>query len=150
MKVILTQDVKGQGKKGDMIDVSDGYARNFLFPKKLATEATKSAINEMKGQKDAAAYRKQKELEEAQELAKKVESVTVVLEAKCGEGGKLFGSVTNGEIADALKMTHHIVVDKKKLVLSEPVKTTGEFEIPVKLYQGVTAKLKVKIEAKKS
>ncbi len=147
MKVILTQDVKSQGKKGDMIEVSDGYARNFLFFKKLATEATKSAINEMKGQKDAAAYRKQKELEAAQEQAAKIAEVTVELKAKCGENGKLFGSITGGDIADALKMTHHIVVDKKKLVMAEPIKTTGDFEIPVKLYTGVTATLKVKIEA---
>ncbi len=149
MKVILTQDVKGQGKKGDMINVSDGYARNFLFPKKLATEATKSAINEMKGQKDAAAYRVQKELEAAQELAGKIAEVTVEMGAKCGENGKLFGSITGAEIVEALKMTHHLVVDKKKLVMSEPIKTTGEFEIPVKLYTGVSAKLKVKVEAQK-
>ncbi len=149
MKVILTQDVKGQGKKGDMINVSDGYARNFLFPKKLATEATKSAINEMKGQKDAAAYRKQKELEEAQGIAVKIEEVTVVLNAKSGDNGKLFGSITSGEIVDVLKMTHHIVVDKKKLVLSEPIKATGDFEIPVKLYPGVTPTLKVKVESQK-
>lgn len=149
MKVILNQDVKGQGKKGDMINVSDGYARNFLFPRKLASEATKAAINEMKGQKDAAEYRRQKELEEAKELAAKIESVTVELNAKSGENGKLFGSITTSEIVDVLKMTHHIVVDKKKLVLAEPIKTTGEFEIPVKLYNGVSAKLKVKVETQK-
>ena len=145
MKVILTQDVKGQGKKGDLVNVSDGYARNFLLPRKLATEATKEAINAMKGQKDAAAYHNQKELEEAQELGKKIETVTVVMTAKSGENGKLFGSITSADIAQALKMQHHFVVDKKKFVLPEPLKSTGEITIKIKLHSEVTANLKVNV-----
>lgn len=149
MKVILNQDVKGQGKKGDLINVSDGYARNFLFPKKLASEATKTALNELKGQQDAAEYRKMKEKEAAEETKTKIEKVKVVISAKGGEGGRLFGSVTSAEIANELKMTHHIVVDKKKIVLGEPIKNVGEFTLPVKLYSGVTAELKVEIQLNK-
>lgn len=146
MKVILTQDVKGQGKKGDLINVSDGYARNFLFPRKLATEATKAALNEMKGQKDAAAYRVQKEKEAAEEIAEKLKNVVVQINAKAGENGKLFGSITSAEIVEQLKYQHHIVVDKKKVVM-EPIKTTGKMEIPVKLYTNVQGKIQVEIKA---
>lgn len=149
MKVILNQDVKGHGKKGDLVNVSDGYARNFLFPKKLASEATKSALNELKGQQDAVEYRKRKEEEAARETKEKIEKVKVVVTAKGGEGGRLFGSVTNAEIANELKMTHHIVVDKKKIVMSEPIKNVGDFTLPVKLYSGVTAELKVEIQLNK-
>ncbi|MBR2472002.1 MAG: 50S ribosomal protein L9 [Clostridia bacterium] len=146
MKVILNQDVKGQGKKGDMINVSDGYARNFLLPKGLATEATKSAINEMKGKADAKAYREEKELEAAKELAAKIESVSVVIESKSGDNGKLFGSITSGDVADALKMQGHIVVDKKKIVLHDPIKSVGEYSLPVKVHAGVSATLKVTVK----
>ncbi len=143
MKVILNQDVKGQGKKGDMINVSDGYARNFLLPKGLATEATKSAINEMKGKADAKAYREEKELEAAKELAAKIEAVSVTIESKSGDNGKLFGSITSGDVADALKMQGHIVVDKKKIVLHDPIKSVGEYQLSVKVHAGVSATLKV-------
>ena len=146
MKVILTADVKGQGKKGDMINVSDGYARNFLLPKGLATEATKTAINEMKGKADAKAYREEKELEAAKELAAKIESVSVTIESKSGDNGKLFGSITSGDVADALKMQGHIVVDKKKIVLHDPIKSVGEYQIPVKVHAGVSATLKVTVK----
>lgn len=146
MKVILNQDVKGQGKKGDMINVSDGYARNFLLPKGLATEATKSAINEMKGKADAKAYREEKELEAAKELAAKIEAVSVTIESKSGENGKLFGSITSGDVADALKMQGHIVVDKKKIVLHDPIKSVGEYQLPVKVHAGVSATLKVTVK----
>lgn len=147
MKVILLKDVKGQGKKGDIVNVSDGYARNFLFPKQLAIEPTKTALNELKGQQDSKNYREQKELDEATLLAEKISNVTVCVSAKAGENGKLFGAVTTSEIADKLKMEHHIVVDKKKIVLSEPIKTTGEFSLPVKLHPKVTAQLKVTVTA---
>lgn len=147
MKVILLKDVKGQGKKGDIINVSDGYARNFLFPKQLAIEPTKTALNELKGQQDAKSYREQKELDEATLVADKISKVTVCVSAKAGENGKLFGAVTTSEIAEKLKMEHHIVVDKKKIVLSEPIKTTGEFSLPVKLHPKVTAQLKVSVTA---
>lgn len=145
MKVILTADVKGKGKKGDMINVSDGYARNFLLPQGLATPATKSAINEMKGQNDAKAYREQKQLEEANALKAKIEEVTVILKAKTGENGKLFGSVTTSDVAHELKMTHHIVVDKKKIVM-DAIKSVGTAAATVKLYPGVAAALKIKVE----
>ena len=147
MKVILLKDVKGQGKKGDIIEASDGYARNFLLPRKLAVEPTKTALNELKGQQDSKNYREQKELEEATALAEKISQVTVEVSAKAGETGKLFGAVTSSEIADKLKMEHHIVVDKKKIVLSEPIKTVGAFTMPVKLHPKVTAQLKVTVKS---
>lgn len=147
MKVILLKDVKGQGKKGDIIEASDGYARNFLLPRKLAVEPTKTALNELKGQQDSKNYREQKELDEAKALAEKISAVNVKVSAKAGETGKLFGAVTSSEIADKLKMEHHIVVDKKKIVLSDPIKTTGEFTLPVKLHSKVTAELKVSVTA---
>ena len=147
MKLILLKDVKGQGKKGDIIEASDGYARNFLLPRKLAVEPTKTALNELKGQQDSKNYREQKEFDEASALAEKISAVKVAVSAKAGETGKLFGAVTTSEIADKLKMEHHIVVDKKKIVLSEPIKTTGEFTLPVKLHPKVTAELKVSVTA---
>ncbi|MDP4118309.1 MAG: 50S ribosomal protein L9 [Bacillota bacterium] len=145
MQIILTQDVKGQGKKGDLINVSDGYARNFLFPRKLAISATKETINEMKGQKDAAAYHKQKEFEAAKELASKIDAAKVVLKVKCGENGKLFGSITSTDIANELKNQQHIAVDKKKIVLDEPIKSICETKVKVKLYGEVTAQLSVSV-----
>lgn len=145
MKVILTADVKGKGKKGDMLNVSDGYARNFLLPQGLATPATKTAINEMKGQNDAKAYREQKQLEEATALKAKIEEVTVVLKAKTGENGKLFGSITTSDVAQELKMTHHVVVDKKKIVM-DAIKSIGTVQATVKLHPSVAATLKVKVE----
>lgn len=145
MKVILNQDVKGQGKKGDLIEVSDGYARNFLLPRKLASEATNENLNVLKGKKEAADYRKQQELKEAKEIAAKVEEVTVNLTAKAGENGKLFGSITSKDIAEALKMQHHIKIDKKKFVLHEGIKTLGTTIVNIKVYPDVTAKLKVKV-----
>ena len=149
MEVILTQDVKGQGKKGELIKVSDGYARNILLPRKLATPATKDALNAMKGQQDSAAYHKQKELEEAQELGKKIDQAKVVLTAKCGESGKLFGSITNNDIAHELKMQQHIVIDKKKILLDEPIKNIGAIKVKIKLHSEVTAQLSVEITESK-
>ena len=147
MKVILNQDVKGQGKKGDLIIVSDGYARNFLLPKNLAKEATKENLNVMQGQKESQEYRKQKELEEAQELQKKIAELTVNIKAKAGENGKLFGSVTSKEIAEELKMQHHIKLDKKKFVLPDGIKTLGVTQVDIKLHPGVVGKLKVMVES---
>ena len=147
MKVILLKDVKGQGKKGDIINASDGYARNFLLPRGLAVEPTKAALNELKGQQDSQSFREQKELDEATALAEKIAAVTVSVSAKAGENGKLFGAVTTSEIAEKLKMVHHIVVDKKKIILSEPIKSTGEFKLPIKLHPKVTAELKVSVTA---
>lgn len=146
MKVILNQDIKGQGKKGQMVEVSDGYARNYLLPKKLAKEATKENINVMQGQKESEEFRKKKELEEAQEIAKRMETLTVKLSAKAGENGKLFGSITSKDVAEALTMQHHIKLDKKKFVLPDGIKTLGTTEVDVKIHTGVTGKLKVQVE----
>lgn len=147
MKVILQADIKGQGKKGDIKEVSDGYARNFLFPKKLAIEATKANINSVEGKKEAAAYHKGKEIEEATALREKLSGMSVTLKAKAGEGGRLFGSITSKDVAEALKMQQHIVIDKKKFVLPEGgLKNIGTAEIDVKVYPEIVGKLKVIIE----
>jgi len=145
MKVILNQDVKGQGKKGDLIEVSDGYARNFLLPKNLAKPATKENINVMKGQQESREYRQQKELEEAQEIAKKIDEVTVSLKAKAGDNGKLFGSITSKDVAEALVSQHHIKVDKKKFNMPDGIKALGTTVVEIKVHPGVVAKLKVSV-----
>ena len=136
------QDVKGQGKKGKTINVSDGYARNFLLPKNLAVEATNAAINDMKGKDEAFAYKKQTELNEAKEMQTKLAGISVSLKAKAGANGKLFGSVTNKDIAESLLSQHHIKIDKRRFEM-EDIKQTGTFEISVKLYPDVVGKLKV-------
>jgi len=146
MKVILNQDIKGQGKKGQLIEVSDGYARNYLLPKKLAKEATNTNINIMNGQNKSEAYHQKVALEEAQAQKEKMEQVTVVLTAKAGENGKLFGSITSKDVAEALKMQHHIKLDKKKFVMPDGIKTLGVTTVDVKIHQGVTAKLKVEVK----
>ena len=146
MKVILNQDVKGQGKKGQLVEVSDGYARNFLLPKKLAKEATKENINIMQGQNDSIEYRKKKELEEAQAIAEKMKEIVVNLKAKAGENGKLFGSITSKDVSEALTMQHHIKIDKKKFVLPDGIKMLGVTTVDVKLHQGVVGKVKVSVE----
>lgn len=147
MKVILNQDVKGQGKKGDLIEVSDGYARNFLLPKNLAIPATKENINVLKGQQESREYRQQKELEEAQETAKKINEINVVLKAKAGDNGKLFGSITSKDVSEALTSQHHIKIDKKKFVLPEGIKSLGTTQVDIKVHPGVVAKLKVNVES---
>ncbi len=146
MKVILLQDVKGYGKKGDVVNASDGFARNYLFPKKLAVEATEKNLRELKNKQAAEAKRRQQEFEEAQKLADAISKAEVVVKAKSGEGGKLFGSITNKEIADALKKDHNIDLDRKKIVLQEPIRSLGNFELDVKVYPEVSAKLKVRVE----
>jgi len=146
MKVILKQDVKGLGKKEDLVNVSDGYARNFLFPRGLAVEATAANINIMNTRKEAEKSRKDRELANARELAKKLGGLEVVIKAKSGENGKLFGSITSKDISDKLKADFNIDIDKKKIVLPEALKSTGVFELDVKLYPEVSGKLKVRIE----
>ena len=133
MKVILQQDVKGQGKKGQLVDVSDGYARNFLLPKKLAVIATAENLNTMKQQEKARKAQQAAEKAEAEALSKKLESLTVKVAAKAGEGGRLFGAVTAKEISEQLKAPHDLELDSKKLVLAEPIKTFGSFEVKAKL-----------------
>lgn len=149
MKVILTQDVKGQGKKGDLVNVSDGYGRNYLLPRGLAKEATKSNLNVMEGQAASAEYRRQKDLEEAQSVADKFKDIKVILTAKAGENGKLFGSITSKDIAEALTMQHHIKLDKKKFVLPDGIKTLGTTIVDVKIHSGVVGKLNVQVNQAK-
>ena len=133
MKVILQQDVKGQGKKGQLVEVSDGYARNFLLAKKLAVLATPENINTMKQQEKAKKAQEAAEKAEAQATAKKLESITVKVAAKAGEGGRLFGAVTAKEVAEALSAQHGITINKAKLVLEEPIKACGGYKLKAKL-----------------
>ncbi|MBE7012946.1 MAG: 50S ribosomal protein L9 [Ruminococcaceae bacterium] len=147
MKVIFIQDVKGQGKKGEEKNIADGYARNFLLPRGLAIEATAANLNNLKGQKQSEAYRKEQDMKAAEEIKSKLEKITVKITAKAGEGGKLFGSVTTKDIADALKAQHGIDIDKRKIVLDSDIKTTGEAVADAKLYPQITGKIKVCITA---
>ncbi len=146
MKVILLQDVKGQGKKGQLLDVSDGYARNFLLPRKLAQEATADNINTMKMNDKAAQEKRQKEREQALALSKVLKEMTLVVTAKGGGAGRLFGSVTNAEISDALEKQHKIQLDKRKIVLKEPIKNVGTYTVTCKLGYEVNADLTVEIK----
>ena len=147
MKVILQADVKGKGKKGDIKEVSDGYARNFLFPRGLAVEANAANMNTIKGQKEAQAFHKEQEKGEALAVKEKLDAASVTLRAKAGDNGKLFGSITNKDVAEALKMQQHIVVDKKKLHMPEGIKTIGTTEVEVRIYPEISAKLKVIVQA---
>ena len=146
MKVILTQDVKGKGKKGQMIEVSDGYARNFMLPRKIAIEATADAVNTMRMNDKATAERIAREKAEAMETGKKLRELTVTVTAKGGGAGRLFGSVTNQEIADALKNQTGIALDKRKIVLADPIKTVGTYTVTCKLGYEIAAPLTVKIQ----
>ncbi len=145
MKVILLQDVKGKGKKGQMIEVSDGYARNYMLPRKLAVEATADAVNTMRMNDKAAAEKAAKERAEALETSKKLREMTLTVTAKGGGAGRLFGSVTNQEIADALKANTGIALDKRKIVIADPIKNVGTYTVQCKLGYEITAPLTVKI-----
>ena len=146
MKVILTQDVKGKGKKGQMIEVSDGYARNFMLPRKIAIEATADAVNTMKMNDKATAERIAREKAEALDTANKLRAIVLVVKAKGGGAGRLFGSVTNQEIADALEKSQNIKLDKRKIVISAPIKAVGTYTVTCKLGYEISAPLTVKIE----
>lgn len=146
MKVILLQDVKGKGKKGQMIEVSDGYARNFMLPKKMAMEATADAINTMRMNDKAAAEKAAKEKAAALEVSKQLRAMTLTVTAKGGGAGRLFGSVTNQEIADALKAKTGINLDKRKIVIADPIKNVGTYTVTCKLGYEISAPLTVKIE----
>jgi len=146
MKVILLQDVKGKGKKGQMLEVSDGYARNYMLPRKIAVEATADAVNTMRMNDKAAAEKAARERAEAMEIAKKLRDMTLVVTAKGGGSGRLFGSVTNQEIADALAKNAGIKLDKRKIVISDPIKNVGTYTVNCKLGYEITAPLSVKIE----
>ena len=146
MKVILQQDVKGKGKKGQMIEVSDGYARNYMLPRKIAMEATTDAVNTMRMNDKATAERIAREKAEALATANKLREMTVVVKAKGGGAGKLFGAVTNDAIATALKANTGIELDKRKIVISEPIKNVGTYTVQCKLGYEIVAPLTVKIE----
>lgn len=145
MKVILLENVKALGKKGDIVNVSDGYARNAILPKKLGVEATSKNLNDLKLQNQHADKVAAENLEHAKELAEVVAEKKVVVKIKAGEGGKIFGSVSTKEIAQAAKEQAGLELDKKKMVLSDPIKALGTYEIPVKLHPKVTAKLSVQV-----
>ncbi len=145
MKVILTQDVKAQGKKGQLINVSDGYARNFLIPKGLAVEADAGAMNDLKNKESSRLHKIELEKAAANETASKLETIVVKLQAKAGADGRLYGSVTSLDIAEALESQHKIKVDKRKIQLNDPIKTFGAHTVSVKLYTEITGKINVVI-----
>lgn len=146
MKVILLQDVKGKGKKGQLLEISDGYARNYLLPRKLAVEATADAVNTKNMNDKAAAEKAARERAEAVEVSKKLRDMTLIVKAKGGGAGRLFGSVTNQEIADALKASSGISLDKRKIVIADPIKSVGTYTVQCKLGYEISAPLTVKIE----
>ena len=146
MKVILLQDVKGKGKKGQMLEVSDGYARNFMLPKKMAIEATPDAINTMRMNDKATQERIAKEKAEALAVSKQLRELTVTVIAKGGGNGRLFGSITNAEIAEALEKKTGIKLDKRKIVISDPIKNVGTYTVTCKLGYEISAPLTVKIQ----
>ncbi|MBE6732489.1 MAG: 50S ribosomal protein L9 [Ruminococcaceae bacterium] len=142
MKVILLADVKGHGKKGELCNVSDGYARNFLFPKKLAIEADNAAMSELKSREEAKAHHKEEEIAAAKKTAAELDGKTVTMKAKAGSAGKLFGSVTSKEVAEEIKKTLGIQIDKKKMTMAD-IKNFGEYTAEIKLYTGITAKVTI-------
>ncbi|MBR3843900.1 MAG: 50S ribosomal protein L9 [Clostridia bacterium] len=145
MKVILTKDVKSIGKAGELHEVSDGYARNFLFPKGLATEANAQAMSELKNRESSDAYKKKKIKEEAQGIYDILNGKTVHISAKAGSAGRLFGSVTTGDIADAIEKSFHNKVDKRKINLKSDIKNYGTYTVEIKLHQGITAQVTVEV-----
>lgn len=145
MKVILQADVKGSGKKGELVNVSDGYARNFLLPRKLAIEANAQAMNELKNRDESIKHRAEMDLQNAKELAEKIEGKTVKLTAKAGAGGKLFGSVTSKEIAEGASAQFGVELDKKKIALDADIKAFGTYNVTVKLHTKVQAKFFVTV-----
>ncbi|HZK18120.1 MAG TPA: 50S ribosomal protein L9 [Clostridia bacterium] len=145
MKVILKEDIKGLGKEGDVANVSDGYARNYLIPKGLAVAATSGNIRSLKQLKKTAEKKQEKAIDAAQKLVQKLEGLTVVVNAKVGETGRLFGSVNNKDIAEILRKKHKIKVDRKKIVLRDPIKELGNYTLTVKLHPKVNTKLNVEV-----
>ena len=145
MKVILKENVKSIGKKDEIVNVSDGYARNFLFPKNLAVEANSSNLSKLKTKKDSESFKKNQEKEEAQKIAEKMEKVRLRFNVKTGENGKVFGGVSSKEIAEKLDKEFNFKVDKKKIELKETIKTLGITKVSVKLYEGVVANLNIEV-----
>lgn len=145
MKVILKADIKGVGKKDQVINASDGYARNFLFPKNLAVEANKENMSKLKAKQDSAKYQKDQEKEEAMKIVGKLSKISLKIKVKAGGNGKLFGGVSSKEIAQELKEQYNIVVDKKKIELKETIKELGVRSVEIKLFEGVTGKVKIDV-----
>ena len=141
MKVVLLEDVKGSGKKGALINVSDGYARNFLFPRKLAKEANTQAMNELKNAEEAKAHKLQVEMDAAKAAAAKIDGKSVKFTAKAGQGGRIFGSITAKEIAEEIKKQFHVEIDKRKIEIDADIKAFGTYSCEVKLYSGISAKI---------
>jgi len=146
MKVVLLQDVKGQGKKGDIVEVNEGYARNFLVKKGLAEVATASKINDINQKKAAADFHRAEEIKATRELAKEISGKTFTVKIKAGQGGKVFGSVTVANVAEALQQAGYNV-DKKRVVLAQPIKNIGVYDVDLKFMEGITSKIKVLVEA---
>ncbi len=144
MKVVLKQDVKGLGKKGELVNTSDGYARNFLFPKGLACEANAQSMTELKNREQSAKYKIETETAAAKKAAEEISGKTIAISAKAGQNGKLFGSITSKEIAEKIKAEFGIQTDKRKIVV-EDIKQYGTYEFEIKLYQGISAKLFVRV-----
>jgi large subunit ribosomal protein L9 len=145
MKVIFLKDVKGKGKKGEVKNVADGYAHNFLIKQGLAVEANNSNVSQLEGQKKKEKKMAQEELEEAKQLKEKLEGLTIEMKAKAGEGGRLFGSITSKQIAEALKKDYKIKIDKRKIEMNNTIRALGYTNVPVKLHSDVTATLKVHV-----
>ena len=145
MKVILNEDVKGKGKKGDIVNVSDGYARNFLFPKNLAKEASAANLNAAKVAKNAQEHRKAVEKQQAIDLGEQLKNKILEVKGKCGEGTRLFGSITSAEIAEAIQAAYGVTIDKKKIVLKENIKELGEYDASLKLYAEVAVPMKIRV-----
>lgn len=143
MKVVLLADVKGSGKKGELVQVSDGFARNFLFPRKLAKEANAQVMSEIKSAQDAKEFHRQQEMDEARRTASVLEGKTLKIQVKSGQGGRLFGSVTAKELSEQLKSGLHVDVDKRKIALADEIKACGTYEFEVKLFAGISAKMYV-------
>ncbi len=147
MKVILLKDIKGTGKKGDVIEASDGHARNYLIPRKLAKLATEGNVNALSHQQKSANKKKAEELAIAEELASDISKIEVIFKTQAGEGGRLFGSITSKDIAEVLKKKHKIAIDKKKIVMDGPIKLLGTSNVKIKVYPKVAASLKVSVIA---
>ncbi len=145
MKVILKSDIKGVGKKDEVINASDGYARNFLFPKNLAVEANNENMSKLKAKQDSKAYKKSQEKEEAEKIADRLSKIMLKIQVKSGANGKIFGGVSSKEIADNLEKQYQIKVDKKKIELKDTIKTLGTTNVEIKLFEGVIAKLKIDV-----
>ena len=145
MKVILLDNIKGVGKKDEIINAAEGYARNYLFPKKLAVEANSENLSKLNNKKEAASYKKDVEKKNAEELAQRLKGIMLKVKVKSGENGKIFGGVTAKEISENLRVQYDLDIDKKKIELKDTIKTIGEFTVPIKLFEGVIGSLKVDV-----